>query len=170
MRKGVLYALALIICVCLAGQVVVAQPPKAAPGQAGEPGLKGPQRSSEIVGMSVTNPQNERLGKINELIIGWDGTVKYAILSHGGVLGIGDKLIPIPWKSLKPGREEKTLIVNITKETLAKAPNFDPKEWPSFAEPEWQRKVEVYYELPGPPKSEAEQKGAQEQKSPGKQK
>jgi len=68
---------------------------------------------------------------------------------HGGLLGVGDKLVPIPWKALKSGPDEKTLIVNIEKATLEKAPNFDPKEWPNFTEPEWQKRIEVYYELPG---------------------
>ena len=40
------------------------------------------------------------------------------------------------------------MVVNIDKKTLEKAPNFDPKEWPKFTEPEWQKEVEIYYELP----------------------
>ncbi len=115
--------------------------------QTGQP-LQGPQRSSTIVGMSVKNPDGTNVGKIQELVIGEDGTVKYAILAHGGLLGIGDKLVPIPWKALKRSDDNKFLIVNITKDTLAKAPNFDPKDWPKFSEPDWQKKVEVYYELP----------------------
>jgi len=102
--------------------------------------------------MTVLNAQGQNLGKIEELVVGTDGAVKYAILSHGGLLGIGDKLIPVPWKAVKQGKDEKTLIVNITKETLEKAPNFNPKEWPNFTEPDWRQKVEVHYELPEPVK------------------
>lgn len=98
--------------------------------------------------MAVQNPKGEDLGKIDELIISPGGTVTYAILSHGGLLGIGDKLVPIPWRAFRAGKKEKTLIVNIDKATLEKAPNFEPKEWPNFAEPEWQKKVQIYYELP----------------------
>ncbi len=156
MKKVSFWYLAALICVFLVGQALAADLPKGTSALQGEPSLQGPQRSSEIVGKSVTNPENERLGKITDLIIGQDGMVKYAILSHGGVLGLGDKLIPIPWKALergnekwlKPPNEEKALSVNITKKTLAKAPNFDPKQWPNFNEPEWQKKVAVYYELP----------------------
>jgi len=49
---------------------------------------------------------------------------------------------------LTPGREENTLVVNIDNKTREKAPNFDPKEWPKFTEPDWQKEVEIYYELP----------------------
>ena len=128
--------------------VVAAEPQKTTTGQISDQSLKGPQRSSQLKGMSVKNPQGQNLGKIDDLVIADDGMVKYVILSHGGLLGIGDKLIPIPWKALKPGEDKKYLTVNITKETLEKAPNFDPKEWPAFTEPEWQKKVQVYYELP----------------------
>jgi hypothetical protein len=49
---------------------------------------------------------------------------------------------------LTPGREENTLVVNIDNKTREKAPNFDPKEWPKFTEPDWQKEVEIYYEFP----------------------
>jgi sporulation protein YlmC with PRC-barrel domain len=139
-----IFALSIVFAV----SVMAAEPLKTTAGQMGDQSLQGPQRASEIKGMSVKNPQGENLGKIDDLVIADDGTVKYVILSHGGLLGIGDKLIPIPWKALKPKEDKKYLTVNITKETLEKAPNFDPKEWPAFAEPEWQKKVQIYYELP----------------------
>ncbi len=123
-----------IICSLLAGQVLA---------QTGEISLQG---SSQIAGMTVNSPQGEKLGKI--LVVDQEGTVRYAILSHGGLLGIGRKLIPIPWKALKPGKEKNTLVVIIDKKTMEKAPNFDPKEWPKFTELDWQKEVEAYYELP----------------------
>jgi sporulation protein YlmC with PRC-barrel domain len=108
----------------------------------------GMQRSSGMIGNRVVNSKGENLGKIDDLIIDKKGTLKYAILSHGGLLGIGDKLVPVPWKALKPGEESGTVVMNIDKKTLEKAPSFEAKEWPNFSEPEWQKKVEVYYELP----------------------
>jgi hypothetical protein len=139
-----IFALSIVFAV----SAIAAEPQKTTAAQMGDQSLQGPQRSSQIKGMSVKNPQGQTLGKIDELVIGADGTVRYVILSHGGLLGIGDKLVPIPWKALKPGEDKKYLTVNITKETLEKAPNFDPKEWPAFTEPEWQKKLQVYYELP----------------------
>lgn len=147
MRRISYCLLGLLLSVVFVANAIAAEPQKTTAGQMGDQSLQGPQRSSQIRGMSVKNPQGQNLGKIDELVIGQDGMVKYAILAHGGLLGIGEKLIPIPWKALKPGPDEKTLMVNITKETLEKAPNFDPKEWPSFSEPEWQKKMQVYYEL-----------------------
>ncbi len=136
----------------LAGGSLAAEPSEKIADQPNEQPLQRPRRVSEIKGMTVLNAQGQNVGKIDELVIGTDGTVKYAILSHGGVLGIGDKLIPIPWKAVKQGKDDKSLIVNISKETLEKAPSFDPKEWPYFTEPDWRKRVEVHYELPEPVK------------------
>jgi hypothetical protein len=126
-----------VICILLSGQVSAQT--------AGTP-LQGWQRSGQITGMTVNSPQGEKLGKI--LVVDQEGTVRYAILSDGGLLGIGYKLIPIPWKALKPGKEKNSLVVNIDKKALEKAPNFDPQEWPKFTELDWQKEVEIYYELP----------------------
>jgi hypothetical protein len=148
MKKTINCLLVFALSIVFAAYAIAAEPSKMTSGQMGDQSLQGPQRASQIKGMSVKNPEGQDLGKIDDLVIAEDGTIKYAILSHGGLLGIGDKLIPIPWKALRPGDDKKYLTVNITKETLERAPNFDPKEWPAFTEPEWQKKVQIYYELP----------------------
>ncbi|MGB6063435.1 MAG: PRC-barrel domain-containing protein [Desulfomonilaceae bacterium] len=116
MKKSGFGMCAAVICILLAGQVSA---------QTGGTPLQGWQKSGQITGMTVNSPQGEKLGKI--LVVDQEGTVRYAILSDGGLLGIGYKLIPIPWKALKPGKDKNTLVVNIDKKTLEKAPNFDPK-------------------------------------------
>ena len=95
--------------------------------------------------MTVSNPQVEKLGKIDDVLIDPSAAVKYAILSHGGLLGIGDKLIPIPWRALKLDKEKGTLVVNSDKAAMEKAPSFDPKEWPKVIDPESLKKIELYY-------------------------
>ncbi len=136
MKKNGFGLYAAVICILLAGQVFA---------ETGTTPLEGWQRSSQITGMTVTNPQGEKLGKIDDLLIDQGGAVKYAILSHGGLLGIGDKLIPIPWKALKLGKEKTTLVVNVNKGALEKAPNFDPKDWPKVTSPDSLKKVDMYY-------------------------
>ena len=100
MKKSSFGLCAAVICSLLAGQVSA---------QTGGTPLQGWQRSSQITGMTVTSPQGEKLGKIDDLLIDQEGAVRYAILSHGGLLGIGDKLIPIPWKALKLGQGKEYL-------------------------------------------------------------
>ena len=136
MRKSGFGLCAALICILLAGQVWA---------ETGVTPLQGWQRSSQITGMTVTNPQGEKLGKIDDILIDPNAAVKYAILSHGGLLGIGDKLIPIPWKSLKLGKDKSTLVINADKAAMEKAPSFDPKEWPKVIDPESLKKIDIYY-------------------------
>jgi hypothetical protein len=53
-----------------------------------------------------------------------DARVSAVILSVGGFLGIGDKLVAIPVSQLKVGSEAK-FATDLTKEQLARAPVFD---------------------------------------------
>ena len=173
MRKTGYWLLAFVLSVVLVGYVAAAEPQKTTsepqkatvqPQQAtvqqqktsaGQP-LEGPERANQIIGKSVNNPDGP-VGKIEDIVIGKDQTVKYVILSHGGWLGIGDKLVPIPWKALKWGPKKKSLMVNITKKSLEKAPNFDPKKWPDFTKPDWEKKMQAYYELAPGRTAESEQ-------------
>ena len=55
----------------------------------------------KIIGSKVINLKGETLGKIEDLVVDIDtGSIVYAILDSGGFLGIGGKLVPVPWKSL----------------------------------------------------------------------
>src|SRR5688500_13987496 len=57
--------------------------------------------SNEITGTKVRNLEGENIGHIEELVLDVDtGVIRYAVLSFGGFLGIGDKLFAVPWKSL----------------------------------------------------------------------
>jgi sporulation protein YlmC with PRC-barrel domain len=57
--------------------------------------------ASRVKGAAVYNGAGERIGHIEDLSIDkTSGVVRYALLSAGGFLGIGDKLHPLPWAVL----------------------------------------------------------------------
>src|SRR5262245_28368462 len=60
-------------------------------------------RASEIIGLNVTTPNKEdTIGEVNDLVIDADsGMIRYAAVSVGGFLGIGDKMVAVPWKSFR---------------------------------------------------------------------
>ncbi len=66
----------------------------------------GGWRSSQIVGAAVYNDHDERIGSIDDLIVGQDGNISEAVLSVGGLLGIGAKLVAVPYSQLR--FEERT--------------------------------------------------------------
>ena len=107
--------------------------------------IKVPKRVSAILKTTVENGRGEKLGTIEDLMVGVDGRLKYAILSHGGFLGIGDVLIPIPFDALTSNVQKGTVVFDIDKQTLEKALNFEAKTWPDFTAAEWEEKIDRYF-------------------------
>jgi hypothetical protein len=107
--------------------------------------IKVPKRVSDILKTNVENRHGEKLGTIEDLMVGVDGCIKYAILSHGGFLGIGDVLIPIPFAALMTSAEKGTAVLDIDKQTLEKALSFESKTWPEFTAVEWDEKIDRYF-------------------------
>nr|WP_246275961.1 PRC-barrel domain-containing protein [Methanolobus zinderi] len=87
--------------------------------------------ASSVEGDSVTNPEGEDLGKIEEVMLDLDeGMVAYAVLSFGGFLGIGDKLFAVPWQALSKKPDSHSFVLDVDKNTLENAPGFDKANWP----------------------------------------
>jgi sporulation protein YlmC with PRC-barrel domain len=102
--------------------------------------------AESLIGDKVVNPQGEDLGKIEEIMIDMgSGQVNYAVLSFGGIFGIGDKLFAIPWKLLRLDPDNKRFICDIPKDKLERAPGFDKNNWPRMSDRDWGREVHTYY-------------------------
>jgi len=106
--------------------------------------------ATSIIGDTVRNHQGEDLGDIEELMINLrDGCIAYAVLSFGGIAGLGDKLFAIPWKALSLRPDEHTFILDVRKEKLEDAPGFDKDNWPNMADIDWANKVNSFYGVTG---------------------
>ncbi len=53
-------------------------------------------RSSKLIGMPVYNEHNEKIGTIDEILLPAKGGEVTAVLSVGGFLGVGEKMIEVP--------------------------------------------------------------------------
>ncbi len=104
------------------------------------------ERASQIIGRTVENYEGQRLGEIKDLMINYpDGIVTYAILSSGGLLGLGDKLFAVPWVSLTNDQKNQRFLMKADKELLEKAPGFDKDHWPDMSDPTRQAEIYRYY-------------------------
>lgn len=104
--------------------------------------------ATTIIGDKVSNTAGEQLGTIKELMIDLEGgLIAYAVLSFGGILGMGDKLFAIPWEAFTIDTDNHTFILNVDKEVLENAPGFDKDNWPDNAKYEagWLLGVYEYY-------------------------
>ena len=99
-----------------------------------------------IIGDPVVNEYGEDLGKIEELMIDLDhGRVAYAVLSFGGLLGIGDKLFAIPIEAMQVDPDNHRFVLDVDRERLEQAPGFDKEDWPDAADLEYRRSIYAYY-------------------------
>lgn len=91
-----------------------------------------------ILGAKVINTAREDLGTIEDIVIdARDNKVVYAILSFGGLLGVGDKHFAIPWEALSFDASEKIAVLSIDKDRLSNAPGFDKENWPDMGNANW---------------------------------
>lgn len=84
--------------------------------------MKG-YRASKIVGASLVNEANESVGKIDDLVIRADDRVVVAIVSVGGFLGVGDRLVAVPYESIA-WRDNIGVLPGATKERMKTFPAF----------------------------------------------
>lgn len=104
--------------------------------------------ASTLRGDTVRNAQDEELGKIDDFMLDLaNGRIRYAVLSFGGFLGLGDKLFAIPPEKLRIDPENEEIVLDVPKERLEEAPGFDKDEWPDTTDESWQREVYAYYEV-----------------------
>ena len=81
-------------------------------------------RFSKLKGTDVHNSQNEKLGDLDDLIIGKD-RVLFAIIEVGGFLGLGSHLIAVPYTSLQISDGGRRIVLpNATKQSLKELPEF----------------------------------------------
>jgi len=101
-------------------------------------------RASKIIGTDVKNPHGDNLGGIKDLVLDpINGNIVYAVVSYGGVLGMGSKLFAIPWSVLRWSRDKDYYVLDMDKETLKKAPGFDRDHWPDSSNKWEQQREEI---------------------------
>ena len=90
--------------------------------------LKNGWRASKLIGSGVYNDQNQKIGSIDDLILTRDDKVSIAVISVGGFLGIGNKLVAVPYNQLRfaPTKDssDRVELPGATKEQINAMPNF----------------------------------------------
>ncbi len=119
-------------------------------GTAGPDPRRGPgpylMGADTLIGNDVYNKDGEDLGDIKEIMLDMhSGRVRYAVLSFGGFMGLGEKLFAVPWDALTLDTENKRFVLGVNRDQLNTAPGFDKKNWPDMADAEWEKGIHAYY-------------------------
>ena len=80
-------------------------------------------RASKIIGSSVVNQTDDKIGTLDDLIVEPGDNAAVAILSVGGFLGVGEHLVAVPFSSLHMNKD-KIVLPGATKEELKALPEF----------------------------------------------
>ncbi len=137
-------------------------------GGRSEPSGPGPEvmAAATLEGDVVLNSQGDELGKVSDIMIDVrSGQVAYAVLSFGGVLGVGSKLFAIPWSALTLDAGRRCFILHVERKRLEAAPGFDKDHWPATADEEWSterpayRSVQPYWRRQSTSRSAPEREG-----------
>lgn len=97
-------------------------------------------RVSQLIGADIENPQGEEVGEVSDIVLdSAGGKVRYAAVTYGGFMGIGDKLFAVPWEAFKCVQDEDdaneyNLVLDVTPEKMKGATGFDQETWPNFAD------------------------------------
>lgn len=107
---------------------------------------KGIVRVDDVQGMDIYNLQGKEIGVVEAVTLDADkGEIAYVVMSHGGFLGVGDKLFAVPWSAFRMTKDQDELVLNVSEKTLEKAPGFDDENWPNMGDPKWRSRIDTYY-------------------------
>jgi sporulation protein YlmC with PRC-barrel domain len=92
------------------------------------------------------------LGEIEKVMLDPNANyVGYVVFAHGGALGVGEKHFAIPWDKLEMTYGEKNELrvsaPTLTKEKLAKAPEYDSKDAARMCRRDYVMEVCRFYEV-----------------------
>jgi hypothetical protein len=80
-------------------------------------------RASRIIGANIYNEQGQSIGEVEDLIVQRDGAAPVAVVSVGGFLGLGARLVAVPLAELRFADENsRWMLHGATKESLQARP------------------------------------------------
>ena len=102
--------------------------------------------ASTLAGDRVRNSTGDDLGKVEDFMLDFgSGRIVYAVLSFGGIMGIGDKLFAVPPDALTIDKENHCFVMDVDKTKLEGAPGFPKNNWPDFADQSLGSRIYAYY-------------------------
>lgn len=81
-------------------------------------------RASKLIGARIDDASGAEIGAVQDIVISADGSVSALVVSVGGVLGLGDRLVAASYDELRVGRSGE-LYLPVTKQEFASRPAYE---------------------------------------------
>jgi sporulation protein YlmC with PRC-barrel domain len=86
--------------------------------------LEGGYRASKVIGAAVYNADNQQIGTVDDVILNHQNQADLVVISVGGFLGVGGKLVALPYGKVERADNGRVILADGSKENLAKLPSF----------------------------------------------
>ena len=87
----------------------------------------GVHETKDIIGTRIKNTAGKDLGEVDPLLIDRNGKVSHVVIGLGGLAGVGEKKVVVPWSDLKfaPVAAGKKNAIMMDEARLENAPRYD---------------------------------------------
>jgi ribosomal 30S subunit maturation factor RimM len=86
--------------------------------------VAGRSAKRDLIGKTVVNDQKQKIGKIDDIIVGPNNEVSFAIVGVGGFVGLGKHDVAIPMNQLQIN-PNNIVLPGASKEALKALPKFE---------------------------------------------
>lgn len=83
----------------------------------------------DIKGMNVKNQNGEEIGEVDKVVVDPQTNKLYAVVSVGGVLGIGDKMIPMELERMELRDDELVMSTSMTEDQLKNTQTYNESHY-----------------------------------------
>ncbi len=89
--------------------------------------ITGLSVKDKIIGNTVVNEADEKIGNISDVVLATDGKVAHVIVGAGGFLGLGERDVAIPYDEITQNGD-KWVLAGYTKDQLKALPKVEVAE------------------------------------------
>jgi len=107
------------------------------------------ERASELIGREAINQQDEKLGKVENIVVDLpNARVVEVVIASGGFLGINEELSAVPIQALHFDANRDVVRLNASKEEMNRAPHFPGGAWPAIDRAQAEAVYQAYHVQP----------------------
>jgi sporulation protein YlmC with PRC-barrel domain len=84
--------------------------------------------ANDLIGSSVRSPTNDAIGRVYDVLLDRTGAARSIVVSSGGMLGIGERRVEVPYSEVRFVREGTSLnvISRLTAAQIAQVAEYHP--------------------------------------------
>jgi sporulation protein YlmC with PRC-barrel domain len=105
--------------------------------------------ASRVTGTEVRDTTGTHLGEVKDVVLDkTSNNIMFAVVSFGGLLGIGEKYHPLPWRELNYDPAQKAYVIARTADELKAAPSDSLSELTAYDGMAYRDRVYDFYKTP----------------------